>query len=545
MLFYSKNAITQIDFRVTAQYMKNFNQGTHLITAFAGMEASRVDRYAQSFEGWGIVYSNGNLPFMKHDLFKQMEEENGSYFSDGRTHRRNLAYFGNVNYSYKGRYALNGTLRYEGSNQMGETRQSRWLPTWNISGAWNIYEEDFFKDWQQKVLSYAKLRASYSLTGESGPTSRANAEALYYPTRPWRQETDAMEMGLYLAGLANSELTYEKKHELDIGVDVGFINNRINLVFDWYKRNNYDLIGHLYTSGVGGQTSKYANVAELASHGVEFMLTTKNFDPANPMDFSWTTDFTFSYAKNKITKLVSRSRVIDLVPGTGFPLQGYPVRAIFSIPFMGLDSHGVPLAMNEDGEVTDQGVNFQEFDKLDYLKYEGPVDPLYTGGFGNNFGWKGLHLNVFMTYSFGNKLRLSQDFAYAYSDMVAMPKEFKNRWVIPGDEAYTDIPVIASRRQSNANIYLSRAYNAYNYSTARIADGGFIRLKEVSLTYDLPIRFIKKLSIKSAPVKLAATNICLLYADKKLNGADPEFFNSGGVASPNPKQVTFTLRFGL
>jgi hypothetical protein len=126
-----------------------------------------------------------------------------------------------------------------------------------------------------------------------------------------------------------------------------------------------------------------------------------------------------------------------------------------------------------------------------------------------------------------------------------MPKDFKNRWVIPGDEAYTDIPVIASRRQTYSNIYLSRAYNAYNYSTARIADGGFIRLKEVAITYELPKSFLQHLRLNTASVKLAATNICLLYADKKLNGQDPEFFNSGGVASPNPKQLTFTLRFGL
>ena len=411
-----------------------------------------MDRFAQSFEGWGIVYSNGNLPFTRSTLFKQMEEENGTYFSSQKTFRRNMAYFANANYSFKGRYVLNGTIRYEGSNLMGQTNQSRWLPTWNVSGAWNVYEEPFFKDWSgNDKLSYAKIRASYSLTGESGPTSLANAEALYYPTRPWRQETEAKEMGIGLSALANSELTYEKKHEFDLGVDLGFINNRLNLVFDWYKRNNFDLIGRIYTEGVGGISSKYANVAEMASHGVEFTLSTKNFDPADPMDFSWNTDLTFSYSQTKITKLVSRSRVIDLVPGTGFALEGYPHRAIFSIPFVGLDSHGLPLVINENGEVTTSDINFQEYENLDFLKYEGPVDPTITGGFGNIFGWKGFHMNIFMTYAFGNKLRLSPDFAASYSDMSAMPKEFKNRWVMPGDEAYTDIPAIASRRQTNAD----------------------------------------------------------------------------------------------
>ena len=546
ILFYTKNRVQQYDFRASAQYFKSFNN-IHMLQLFGGMEASRVDRYNQAFDGWGIVYSNGNLPFTDYTLFKQMQEENSSYFSDSKTYRRNMAYFANANYSFMGRYALNGTFRYEGSNLMGKVSNSRWLPTWNVSGAWNIYEEDFFKNWteHQKFLSYAKLRLSYSLTGESGPSSYANAEALYYSTRPWRQESDAREMGIAISGLANDELTYEKKHEFNLGVDLGFYHNRINLVFDWYTRNNYDLIGRISTEGVGGIINKYANVAEMKSHGVEFTLSTRNIESADPKGFQWSTDWTFSYSKTEITKLQSTSRVIDLVQGTGFPLVGYPHRAVFSIPFVGLNEHGIPQVINEEGVVTTTDLNFQEYEKIGFLKYEGPVDPPVTGGFGNNFSWKGFHLNVFMTYAFGNKLRLNPDFSVSYSDQSAMSKDFKNRWVMPGDEQYTDIPAIASMRQYYSISQLGIAYNAYNYSTARVAKGDFIRLKEVSLTYDMPQAFLNFLHLKSASVKLAATNLCLLYADKKLNGQDPEFYNSGGVASPNPKQFTFTLRFSL
>ena len=547
ILFYNKNSISQYDFRAQAQYMKNFNEA-HLIQVMAGVESTRIERYAQAFNGYGIVYENGNLPFLNYNLFKQMQEENGAYFSDGKTYRRSAAFYTQPTYSYKGRYILLGTFRYEGSNLMGRTDQNRWLPTWNVSGIWNVFEEPFFQEWKgNKYLSYAKLRASYSLTGESGLMGLANSQALYYPTRPWRQETEAMEMGLSLDGLANHDLTYEKKHELNIGVDLGFYHNRINLVFDWFKRNNYDLMGRIYTQGVGGETSKYANVAEMTSHGVEWTLSTRNFEPVTKGGFAWSTDWTFSYVKTNITKLDSRSRVIDLVQGTGFPLVGYPHRAIFSYQFEGLDEHGLPVCINENGVKTNWDYNFQEWDPehLANLKYEGPVDPVFTGGFGNNFSWKGFDLNVFMTYSFGNKLRLDPVFSAGYSDLDALPKEFKNRWVVPGDEATTDIPVIASRRQYYRNTYIGRGYSAYNYSTARVADGGFIRLKEVALTYNLPESFYKKLKLTSASVKLAATNICLLYSDKKLNGADPEFFNSGGVASPTPKQFTLTVRFGL
>ena len=113
------------------------------------------------------------------------------------------------------------------------------------------------------------------------------------------------------------------------------------------------------------------------------------------------------------------------------------------------------------------------------------------------------------------------------------------------DEKLTDIPAIASVRQNYKDNYLGYAYNAYNYSTARVADGGFIRMKDISLTYDFLPQFISKIGLTSASLKLDATNLFLIYADKKLNGQDPEFVNSGGVATPLSKQFTFTVRLGI
>jgi hypothetical protein len=265
----------------------------------------------------------------------------------------------------------------------------------------------------------------------------------------------------------------------------------------------------------------------------------------NNKDFCWETDFIFSKAVNVITQLDTRSNVIQLISGSGFAKQGYPVRALFSIPFNGLNEEGLPTFINQDDEETLTDINFQEFEKLGFLKYEGPSDPTITGSLGNNFSWKGLKLNVFITYSFGNKVRLNPVFASRYSDLSSMPREFKNRWVLPGDEEYTSIPVIASVRQNQKYSDLSYAYNAYNYSDQRIADGGFVRMKEISLSYEIPRKYTDPLKLNNLNLKLQATNLFLLYSDKKLNGQDPEFFNSGGVATPMPKQFTVTLRFGI
>ena len=538
--------VKQFDFRGTVQYNKVWND-THIMNLFGGMEANRTDNDQMMHSDYGVDYNNGRLVTITPEFYKQAKEEGTVLSSFSRAWTRNLAYFLSGNYSYKGRYTINLTGRYEGSNKLGRSRSARWLPTWNVSGAWNAHEEEFFKRWMQKTegaISHLSLRASYSLTADRGPSWVTNALPVIYATNIWRPQGDQVETGLYLNDLANDELTYEKKHEINFGLDAGFLRNRINLNFDIYWRNNYDLIGIIETQGVGGIIAKYANVATMKSSGVEATLSTRNIEKK---DFSWTSDLTFSYATNEITDLDSRSSVIDLITGTSTThfRQGYPVSALFSIPFVGLNDEGIPQFINEDGEITTTDINFQEYDKIDYLKYEGPTEPTITGGFNNTLTYKNWRLNIFITYSFGNKIRLDPVFSAAYSDMSAMPKEFKNRWAVPGDEAHTDIPTIASMRQYINDNNLSYAYNAYNYSTARVADGGFIRLKDVSLTYDLPKKFLNKIGLSTASVKLDATNLFLLYSDKKLNGQDPEFVNSGGVATPMPKQFTFTLRLGI
>jgi hypothetical protein len=233
-----------------------------------------------------------------------------------------------------------------------------------------------------------------------------------------------------------------------------------------------------------------------------------------------------------------------MITNGGFTMVGYPYRALFSIDFQGLNENGLPTFINEEGNLTTSNHNFQSY-VLDHLVYEGPTDPTITGSLGNTFSYKGWHLNIFASYSFGNKVRLDPAFHASYSDLDAMPKEFKKRWVMSGDEAHTDIPVIADRRMIQSDPYISFAYNAYNYSTARIAKGDFIRMKEISLSYDFPRAWIDFLGLNTLNAKLQGTNLFLIYSDSKLNGQDPEFFNAGGVAVPMARQFTFTLRVGL
>lgn len=534
----TKYKMQSYDFRATASYNDVYND-RHILNLYGGMEINDTKRNRSYFNGVGMQYDMGYLGAYNYLYFKQAAEQNYIYYNLNNTYGRQVSFFATANYSWKGRYVVNGTTRYEGSNRLGRSRSARWLPTWNVSAAWNAHEEPWWQKTFGTAFTHATLKTSYSLTGDEPAVT--NSQAIIQAYNAWRPFASDQESGLQVADFANPDLTYEKKHELNIGVDLGFLNNRINVQFDWYRRNNFDLIGMRTTNGTKGTVREYANVASMRSSGEELSISTRNIVTKN---FKWNTDFIFSHVNTKITHLDNRSRVIDMVTGTGFAKEGYAYRSLFSFDFRGLNENGIPQVVNEEGNVVTSDVYFQSRD-IDYLVYEGPTDPTITGSLGNSFQWKNWHLNIFATYSFGNVVRLDPSFSATYSDLDAMPKEFKNRWTMSGDERLTNIPAIPDLRQLQADSYLSYAYTAYNRSTARVAKGDFIRMKEISVAYDFPQKWLSVLRLNSASIKLQGTNLFLLYSDKKLNGQDPEFYNTGGVAVPMAKQFTCTLRIGL
>lgn len=528
------------DFRATATYNKII-KNTHIFNLFGGLEANSVERNSSWMRAWGRMYNFGDIGNYDPDMFDKLKNEGADYYMLNGTLERTTAFFGNATYSYKGRYIGNATLRYEGTNTLGNNRKSRWLPTWNISGAWNAHEEEWFKNFMP-TFSHFTLKGSYSLTADRGPYNISNSVAIINSLVGWRPVGSDQETTLEITELGNSELTYEKKHELSLTADMGFFNNRINMELSWYNRRNFDLIGPITVQGVGGEVDKFGNVADMKSGGFELSLSTKNI---KTKDFEWNTTFLYSHQYTEVTNLKNTARVIDLVRGNGFALEGYPVRSIFSIPFNKLTNEGLPTFKVANGAITTDDINFQEYSDISWLKYEGSSDPTDYGSLENTFKYKGFRLSVFVVYSFGNVVRLDPVFSNTYTDLDATPREFNNRWSSSGEENITTIPVIPSVRQNFLNPNLEIAYNAYNYSTERIAKGDFIRMKEISLDYTLPKAWLSSLKLENVNLKLQATNLFLIYADKKLNGMDPEFFNSGGIASPMPKQYTLTVRLSF
>jgi TonB-linked SusC/RagA family outer membrane protein len=508
----------------------------HNVSVLAGQEVKYTNRASKRADGIGVVYENGGVVNTSPEMIDFLNRQGISTYAIGEDRERFAGFFLNAGYSFQDKYVFNGTVRYDGSNRLGKSKTARYLPTWNISAAWNIDKAGFFDfDW----IDYLKLRATYGLSANLGPNTSA---LLNIRSDVTLRPTD-VETFLYIQDLENRDLTWEKLKEFNAGLDFGFKNSSITGTIDGYFRNSYDLIGIIQTSGVGGNAYKSGNYADMQSQGIEFSINTRNFQRG---DFSWLTSFNIGYSHDEITKLEFDPRIADAIRQGGAAVLGGPRRGLFSTRFAGLDYRGIPTFFDGNGEVV-YYYDLQDRENVtSILKYEGPAEPRGAGGLSNIFNYKNFSLNVFFSYKFDYKIRLDDAFSPRYTDFSSLSKSFVNRWRVPGDELVTDVPVILDQKiVEGGNSELLYAYDLYNKSTVRVADGSYVRLKTVRLSYIIPGNWVRKIRASNASISVEAQNVALIYSDKKLNGQDPEFFSAGGVALPQPKLFTTSIVIGF
>ncbi len=526
----NEDQLSSIDLRNSINYRTSICH-KHNINALVGQQIKSANRQVFSNTGYGYQYDRGGTIQLDYRIMKQMIESNFDYYRMSETRDRFAAFYAKADYDYDKRYAFTANVRYDGSNSLGKSTSARWLPTWGVSGKWNISEEPYMR--KHRWLSYASLRGSYGLVATMPPA--ANASAIFLDKLTNRPYTEEKEGVIVLDELQNDELTWEKSYLGNIGLDLGLLDRRLEVVVDAWRRQGFDLISTIRVSGIGGDLTKLANYADMDSYGVDVSVSGS---PIQNKNFKWRMSFTLGYNHNEITYAQNKPRIFDMVTANGGNLQGYPVKSLFSINYAGLDDKGVPLFINESGSVSN--AVYMQSTTLDHLIYEGPVDPPYAGGFSNTFNYKGLSLNIFLTFAAGNKIRLAPAFKWTYSDLDAMSRSFHDRWLMAGDQ--TKIPAIVTSFERSENYDSMYPFNNYNYSTERVARGDFIRVKTLSLTYNIPPKLLQKTRVFSnISATLAGSNLFMLYQDKKLNGQDPEFYNSGGVAQPLQKQITFAL----
>ncbi|WOC52844.1 SusC/RagA family TonB-linked outer membrane protein [Bergeyella porcorum] len=532
--------------RLALDYNKRL--GEHDVKAFGFTEIRYADRTSNPFQGYGIQYDKGNQVFTNPLIFQKLTDEGNNYFSLLNRYDRGVTFSLSGTYGYAGKYIINAVANYEGSNTAGKYSDSRWLPTWNIGTKWNIDRERFMEDAMFSKLSF---RASYGLTAKMNEHA-INSNAVYRNAIINRYNFDERENALKLLHLENRDLTWEKMYELNVGLDAGFLDNKLNATIDVYQRNSFDLIDLIRTSGIGGQYYKYANFDDMRSRGIELTLNSRNISNEN---FSWTTNFTASYINQKITKLLNMPNTFDMVAGAGRGnIVGFARGSLFSFNYQGLNQYGLPtfdfglypLENQPNANVVGGDFLDSQYSKS-YLIYHGPIEPTTMEGLSNTFKYKGWEFSFFVTAQAGNKIRLNPSFDPAFADLNVFTKDYYYRWLNPGDEWTTEMPTIPSRDliQLIGQENIERAYNTYNYSQNRVADGSFVRMKNISLAYNVPSDYAEKLGMKTLNIRLQAVNPFLIYSDKRLNGQDPEFYRSGGVSMPTPKQYTITINVGF
>ena len=533
--------------RIAVDYEKSFGQ--HDVKGFAFAEARHALRTSTPFSGYGIQYDRGNQVYHTPLIFQKLADEGESYFGRREQIDRGVTFSLNGTYGFAGKYVVNGVLNYESANTSGQRNGSLWLPTWNIGAKWNVDREEFLRAYP--IISKFALRLSYGLTAKMNEAA-VNASAVYRNALTPRQHLADRENQLDILHLENRDLTWEKMVEWNAGLELGLWDNRISATLDFYARNSYDLIDLVATSGVGGQYYKYANFGDMRTQGVELGLHTVNVKTS---DFKWSTSLTFSAMHQEVTRLLNAPTAFDMVAGRGRGnIVGFPRGSLFSFNYDGLDINGLPTFHfgrypTNSGEYSHiAGADFSDtqYNKT-YLRYHGPIEPQITGGLSNTLSWKQWELSVFFTMQAGNKIRLNPTFDPSFADLNVFSTRYRDRWLNPGDELRTDVPVLPSQAliEQVGRENIERAYNTYNYSQEMVADGSFVRLKNVALAYRLAEGVAKKMHFTSATLRLNVTNPLLIYADPRLHGQDPEYYRSGGVALPTPRQVTLSLSLGF
>jgi len=503
----------------------------HSFDILGGTELRHRKYYTDYYKGYGFDYNRGMTASPDYRAIQRdlLSTGGSPYYGKGQSVSHEASFFANLAYTFNHKYNLTLSLRADGSNRLGASERFRFLPIWVAGASWNAVDENFLKD--IKWLNNLKLRASYGMRGNI--SGLGSPELLAYYGTTVRFDPNTVENSITISAPDNPTMQWEKEKMGNVALELG-VFERFSATLEYYFRKNYDLIGNLEVSRVSGFQRKTMNWADMKNEGFEFTLNTHNIKQKN---FDWNTIFTFGYNRNTVTRMSnSNTTVLQATIDKGSPAVGYPVNGLYSFRFAGLDSEGLPQFYNARNEPTYRITKY--YRTLSILDYEGSRDPLGSGGLTNSFRYKNLSLSFLFTYAYGNKIRLNPFFQRYYSDVEALDASLAQRWTAPGQEAYTNVPrIIEAETRSRLLQENADPFTFYNRSNIRVANGSFVRLKNVMLSYNVPSNLSKKIGLKSLQINGQAQNL-VLWADPKLNGQDPEALVSGVSI---PAATTYTL----
>ncbi len=486
----------------TANYNKRIKD-VHNINALLGVEYRRdlnqwIQADAQGFPTYLLQYlSAASTPVSVSGQWSA-----SSTFSQ----------FAKLGYSYASRYIFNYTVRRDGSSRFGVNNKFGIFQSAQV--AWNVKEESFLKN--SKTVSDFKLRYSFGQTGNDQIGNTLYAQ-LYGATRLYGGGS-----GLFPSQLGNPDLTWETREESNIGLDLGFLKNRISLTMDAYRRVNKDLLldRSLYlTTGYYSTTTGIAsvrqNLGSVENKGLEIALSVTPFDRA----FKWTSRFNIAFQKNKVLELFDG---LQALPTDASLRVGYSLGSIYTSEWAGVNpATGRGMWYDVNGNIT---YNPAAADR----KVIGDIYPSHFGGWTNNFSYKGFVFEAFLQYEYG---RVRQDIQFQQMMRNGgttgnfLLYGYETRWQKPGDIVPTPRP---ANNMTDYNMVSWATGTRYFFKT------DYIRLKTISLSYDVPVSVTKRFSIDGIRFYVQGTN---LWTYTKWKGYDPEFTGDNTGIIPIAKNV--------
>ena len=500
----------------------NQTKGSHAFDATLGMGYQQSQTLTNFTEGFGFA----------SDSYKKLAS--AATKSDGsstETNFRFVSYFARANYSFNDKYLLGLSARIDGSSRFGANSRYGQFPA--ISAGWVISEEAFMKN--IPALSFLKLRGSYGLTG--------NSEIGNFPQLGLAQG-DAGYVGVpgqRPAQLANPDLKWETTAQADFGIDFGLFNNRISGEIDYYDKVTTDLLLEVNVPATTGYTRQFRNVGKLTNKGFEVVINTNNLVG----DFKWNTSINWATNQNKVVDI--QGQIIEGgIRNMNRVMEGQPIGVFFTREYAGVNpANGDALfyknSKNPDGTLNRETVTNSGYNSAERVVVGNP-NPKFLGGITNTFSYKGVDLSVFVNGVYGNSINFYGVGQYSSANGIYEDNQTRdqlNAW--RPDNTNTNVPEARYLRA-----------NGSQQSSRYILDGSYLRLRSVSLGYNLPKSILKQVHLEKARVYFSGTN---LFTWTNYTGWDPEV-NSDTFTSnfaqgndfytpPMPRTLLFGINIGI
>ncbi|NGM62374.1 TonB-dependent receptor [Sphingobacterium sp. SGG-5] len=467
---------------------------------------------------------------------------------------RLMSYLGRINYNYNSKYYLTASFRADGSTKFPKNNRWGYFPSFSVM--WNLKEESFL--YNVNEISTLKIRNSWGQTGNNRigdysyyakMRSLITSEGIYASTEyPF---DDNYVSGVIITSPKNERLKWETSSQWDIGIDMGFLNDKIKLTVDYYDKRTDGLLLNASLPPSYGFTTAIRNIGKIQNSGFEFSLETFNIKRKN---FSWSSNFNIAFNRNKVLALAeNQESIVSVISYSNSYIAkiGNPLGQIYGYQYMGtykyddfdligdtyvlkegIPNNGTDRAGIQPGDAKFLDVNGDGVvNNMDGV-VTGNAVPRHIGGFSNTFKYKNFDANIFLQWSYGNDVLNANKLAFGRGK----PDREYNRWAMYSDRwtpdnPYSDIPRVGG--------WATGVYSSYE-----VEDASFLRLKSISFGYNLPNNLVKKFSLRRLRLYGSVNN---LITWTKYTGYDPEVSTRNSALTPGydasayPRARTITI----